>query len=324
MTSGDDLAATGEFGLIAALARRLPQGLGVLIGPGDDAAVVASSDGRVVVTVDLVVEGVLFRRDWAAPDEIGRRAAAASLADVAAMGARPTALVVGLAAPASTQTSWALRLVDGLRDEAALVGASVVGGDVTAGDQVVVSVTALGDLEGRAPVTRSGARAGDVVAVCGRLGWAAAGLAVLRRGFGSPRALVEAYRRPQPPYAAGLDAAVAGASAMCDVSDGLVADLGHVAVASGVVIDVDRAALEVGEPLSAVAAAYGVDPLEWVLTGGDDHALVATFPADAARPEGFAVIGRVRAVAPGTDEEPHVRVDDVPWSGPAGHGHFSG
>ncbi len=315
----DDLACTGEFALIAALGRRLPQGEGVLLGPGDDAAVVAVPDGRVVATVDVLVEGVHFRTDWAAPEAIGRRAAAASLADVAAMGARPTALLVGLAAPRTTPTAWALRLGDGLRDEAALVGASVVGGDVTSADQIVVSVTALGDLDGRAPVTRGGARPGDAVAVCGRLGWAAAGLAVLRRGFGSPRSLVEAYRRPEPPYAAGVAAARAGATSLCDVSDGLVADLGHVADASGVEVDLDRSALPVGEPLVAVAAAYGVDPLEWVLTGGDDHALVATFPAGVVRPQGFVVVGVVRAA-----DQPQVLVDGRTWSGPGGHTHFKG
>ena len=315
----DDLARTGEFALIAALDRRLPQGEGVLLGPGDDAAVVAAPDARVVVTIDVLVEGVHFRTDWAGPDAIGRRAAAASLADVAAMGARPTALVVGVAAPSTTPTAWVLRLGDGLRDEAALVGASVVGGDVTSADQIVVSVTALGDLEGRPPVTRGGARPGDVVAVCGRLGWAAAGLAVLRRGFGSPRSLVEAYRRPEPPYGAGVAAARAGATSMCDVSDGLVADLGHVADASGVAVDLDRSALLAGEPLVAVAAAYGMDPLEWVLTGGDDHALVATFPEDAVLPEGFSVVGVVRAA-----DRAKVLVDGRTWSGPGGHAHFNG
>jgi len=319
-TAPDDLAGMGEFGFIAALARRLPQGSGVVLGPGDDAAVVAAPDSRVVVTVDVLVEGVHFRSDWAGPDDIGRRAAAASLADIAAMGARPTALVVGFAAPPSTPTAWALRVGDGLRDEAALVGASVVGGDVTSAAQVVLSVTALGDLEGRAPVTRSGARSGDIVALCGRLGWAAGGLAVLRRGFGSPRVLVEAYRRPEPPYAAGIAAAHAGATAMCDISDGLVADLGHMAQASGVVIDLDRSLVPVGEPLTDVAAAYGKNPIEWVLTGGDDHALVATFAADAKLPEGFVVIGGVRP----TQGEPRVLVDGEPWSGPGGHTHFSG
>jgi thiamine-monophosphate kinase len=196
------------------------------------------------------------------------------------------------------------------------VGATVVGGDVVRSDQVVVAVTALGDLEGRAPVTRSGARPGDVLAVAGRLGWSAAGLAVLGRGFRSPRVLVEAHKVPSPPYGAGRAAATAGATAMCDVSDGLLQDAGHVASASGVVLEIDTSTLEVGQPLADAAAAFNADPLEWVLRGGEDHALLATFPADSALPEGFTAIGRVSA-GPAA-----VLVDGSPATGPGGHDHF--
>jgi thiamine-monophosphate kinase len=321
--TGPTLGETGEWGLLAALHRRLPQGPGVEIGPGDDAAVVVAPDGRSVVTVDLLVDGVHFRRDWATPHDIGIRAAAASLADVAAMGARPTALVVGLAAPPDLPTAWALRLADGIRDEAATVGASLVGGDVSASSQLVLSVTALGDLQGRRAVTRAGAQVGDRVAVAGRLGWAAAGLAVLRRGFGSPRALVDAYRRPQPPYTAGVRAAAAGATAMCDVSDGLLADLGHLATASGVGVDIWAHRLDPAEPLLALAAAYGREPLPWMLTGGDDHALVATFPPDGSLPEGFRVVGAVVAREPDRAEEALVTVDGRLWAGSGtGHEHY--
>ena len=144
------------------------------------------------------------------------------------MGGRASALTVGLAAPADLPAQWALDLARGIAEECALVGACVVGGDVTAADQVMLAVTALGSVAGE-PVRRSGARPGDVVALAGRQGWAAAGLAVLARGFRSPRALVEAYQRPEPPYAAGPAAAPAGATAMIDVSDGLLADVGHIA-----------------------------------------------------------------------------------------------
>ena len=309
----------GEFGLIEAIRRRLPQGRGVLVGPGDDAAVVAAPDARVVVTTDVLVDGVHFRRDWSAPDDIGHRAAAASLADVAAMGASPTALVVGLATAADLPTSWALRLADGLRDEAALVGASLVGGDVVRSDRLVVSVTALGDLGGLAPVTRAGAKVGDVVALCGRLGWAQAGLTVLRRGFGSPRAVVAAHRRPEPPYEAGPRAAAAGATAMVDVSDGLVADLGHVARASGVQITLELASLTPDGPLLEVASAFGMAALDWVLTGGDDHALAATFPRGVDLPDGFRAIG----VVDKADGEPTVVVPGPAVSGTGGHRHFA-
>ena len=289
----DTLSGVGEFGVIDRVTHDRTQPPGTLLGPGDDAAVVAQPDGRVVACVDVLVEGVHFRLDWSAAVDVGRKAAAANLADVAAMGAAPTALLVGLAAPGTTSVEVIDGLADGLWAEAAVVGVGVVGGDVAAADRLMVSVTALGTLEGRAPVTRAGARPGDVVAVCGRIGWSAAGLAVLTRGFRSPGAVVAAHRAPQPPYAAGPAAALAGATAMIDVSDGLVADLGHVAAASGVGISVSRSRFTVPDRLVEVGAALGVDPLDWMLTGGEDHALAATFPASAELPEGFGVVGEV-------------------------------
>ncbi len=309
------IGGLGEFGLIDAVTTRLPQSGVVLLGPGDDAAIVAAEDGRVVATTDFMIEGRHFRRAWAEPYDIGRKAAARNLADVAAMGGRATALLVGFAAPAELESSWALSFTDGLRDEAEIVGASIVGGDVSSADVIVVSVTALGTLDGRAPLTRSGARPGDVVAVCGRLGWAAAGLAVLGRGFRSPRVVVEAHRRPQPPYGAGPQAAELGATALIDVSDGLLADLGHIADASGVAIDVESAVFEIAQPLRDVGAAVGSDPLAFVLTGGDDHALAGCFPEGTTLPEEWLVIGRV-------SEGAGVTVDGVSYEGPPGHEHF--
>ena len=308
------LSDLGEFGLIAALAERFPQGDDVLLGPGDDAAVVSFPDRRVVVSTDLLVEGRHFRRDWASAADIGHKAAAQNLSDINAMGGRATALTVGLAAPPELSATWALELADGIAAEASAVGASVVGGDVTRADTVMIAVTVLGAVEGEA-VRRSGARPGDVVAIAGRQGWAAAGLAVLARGFRSPRVLVEAHRRPEPPYSAGAQAAKAGATAMIDVSDGLLADVGHIADSSGVAIDIDSAAFEVPEPLHAVGAALGADPMRFILTGGDDHALVATFPPDAGLPEGWTQIGRVAAGS-------GVTVDAAAYEGPAGHVHF--
>ena len=313
-TPATTLADIGEFGLITALAARFPQGEQVLLGPGDDAAVLAVPDGRVVVSTDLHVDTRHFRRDWASAGDIGRRVAAANLSDLNAMGGRATALTVGLAAPAHLPVDWALDLAAGIAEECELVGASVIGGDLTGSEQVMVSVTALGVVDG-APVRRSGARPGDVVALAGRQGWAAGGLAVLTRGFRSPRALVEAYQRPQPPYAAGATAARAGATAMIDVSDGLLADLGHVADASGVAINLRSDAFEVGEPMRAVGAALGVDPMRFVLTGGDDHCLVATFPPGSPLPDGWSVIG---AASSGEG----VTVDGEAYAGPTGHRHF--
>jgi thiamine-monophosphate kinase len=312
----DKLADLGEFGLISAITARLPQGADVLVGPGDDAAVLAAPDGRMVATTDLLVENRHFRRDWSSAADVGHKAAAQNLADVAAMGAVPTAVLVGLGAPPDLPADWALGLADGLREECEPLGTSIVGGDVVRSDLVVVSVTALGDLAGRPPVMRSGARPGDVVAVCGRLGWAEAGFRVLSRGFRAPRVLVEAHRRPTVPYDAGPEAADLGATSMVDVSDGLLADLGHVAVASGVAIDLDPAAFEVPGPIRDAAAALNAEPLDWILTGGEDNALAATFAADVMLPERWRVVGRVQ-------EGEDVTVGGVGYEGSRGHTHFS-
>ena len=309
------LAEVGEFGLIGMLAAKFTQGEHVLTGPGDDAAVLRIRNAHVVVSTDLMVEDRHFRRAWATAEQIGHKVAAQALSDINAMGGRAHSVTVGLAAPADLPAQWALDLADGIAAECALVGASVVGGDVTRADQVVLALTVLGGCE-VAPVLRSGASAGDVVAMTGRQGWAAGGLAVLGRGFRSPRALVEAYQLPVPPYDAGMVAAKAGATAMIDVSDGLLADLGHVADGSGVAIDVQTAAFDLAEPLRAVGAALGVDPMQFLLSGGDDHPIVATFADPGVVPEGWTVIGACTA------GDPVVTVDGADYEGPRGHLHF--
>jgi len=307
------ISDAGEFGLIEALTGIFAQGDQVVVGPGDDAAVLRVRTGHVVVSTDLMVEGRHFRRDWVSAADVGHRAAAQNLSDINAMGGRATSLTIGLAAPADLPAEWALEFARGFAEECALVGASVVGGDLSRADQIVIAVTVLGACT-VAPVVRSGARPGDVLALCGRQGWAAGGMAVLGRGFRSPRVLVEAYRRPEPPYDAGQVAADAGATSMIDVSDGLLADAGHVATASGVAIDVHRDAFEVAEPLQAVGAALGADPLQFILGGGDDHALLATFP-EGSVPDGWLVIG---TVADGAG----VTVDGQAYDGPTGWTHF--
>jgi thiamine-monophosphate kinase len=310
------LADAGEFGLIAELVSRFGQGEHVVVGPGDDAAVLRVRSGHVVVSTDLLVEGNHFRRDWVSATDIGHRAAAQNLSDINAMGGRPTSLTIGLAAPGDLPAQWALDFADGFAAECALVGASVVGGDLTRSETIVVAVTVIGACT-RAPVLRSGAGPGDVLAIAGRQGWSAGGLAVLGRGFRSPRVLVEAYRRPEPPYDAGPAAADAGATAMIDISDGLLADAAHLAEDSGVAIDVRRAAFEVPEPLVAVAAATNADPLDFILGGGEDHALLATFPDEGSVPPGWTVIGVAREGEAGT-----VTVDGSDYDGPTGWTHF--
>ena len=343
-------------------------GPGTVVGIGDDAAVLAAPDGRVVATTDFLLEGRHFRRDWAGPSDIGHRAAARSLADIAAMGGVATALLVAFAAPPGLPSSWALDLVSGLAAECERAGASVAGGDVARSDVVLLAVTGLGDLQGRDPVTRAGARPGDVVAAAGPLGHSAAGLALLTAGFSARPAraaladLITAHLRPAPPYDAGPEAATLGATAMIDISDGLLADLGHVADASGAAIDVRAAALDTAalEPAAralgasvlgasalgtsagtsglgaaalgaAAGAAPGPEPaghaagavpgderataLNWALTGGEDHSLVATFPPAVPLPARWAQIGVVR-------EGRGVLVDGQPHPGAPGWDHF--
>ncbi|MDQ2847613.1 MAG: thiamine-phosphate kinase [Actinomycetota bacterium] len=309
------MAGTGEFSAIGAVTADRRQPPSTLLGPGDDAAIVSTPGGAVVASVDMLVDGVHFRTDWATGEQIGRRAALASMADIAAMGATPTALLVALSAPGATPLDLVTGIGNGLHAAAEEAGAGVVGGDLTASPVVTVSVTVLGDLAAARPVLRSGASSGDLVAITGRLGWAAAGLAVLTRGFRSPAAAVNAYRVPEPPLAQGPIAAAAGATAMIDVSDGLLADLGHIADASGVSIDVRSATLEVPARLAEVASALGKNAQSWLLTGGDDHALAATFPAGLTLPPGWLRIGQVGAGS-------GVTVDGNPYDDEAGWDHF--
>src|SRR5580704_16610204 len=244
----------GEFGLIAALAARLPAAPGTLVGIGDDAAVLAAPDGRVVASTDLLVENRHFRRDWSSAREVGGKAAAQNLADIAAMGAVPTALLVGLATPGDLPVVRAEDLAAGLAQECARVGAAVAGGDISAGPVLMLAVTAVGDLAGQPPVTRSGARPGDVLAVAGRLGHTAAGLALLQAGLDQPASLLAAHRWPHPDYAAGPEAARLGATSMIDVSDGLVQDVGHLAEQSGVRIDLESRLLPHDDKLREAAS----------------------------------------------------------------------
>jgi thiamine-monophosphate kinase len=314
--AGITIGELGEFGLIDAITARMPAAPGAIVGIGDDAAVLRVADPRIVATTDLLVQGRHFRTDWSGPADIGAKAAAQNLADVAAMGAVPEALLVGLAAPSGLPVAWATELASGLADEAARAGAHVVGGDVSEASVIMLAVTALGTMAGREPVTRGGAQPGDVVAVAGRLGLSAAGLALLQAGLTEPADALAAHRRPRPPYPAGPQAAAAGATSMIDVSDGLLADLGHIAAASGVLIDVETARLEPAGPLLAAAAVLGLPPLDWMISGGEDHALAATFPSDAAVPPHWVVIGHVH-------EGHGVRVDGTNYRGQFGWQHFS-
>jgi thiamine-monophosphate kinase len=294
---GGTLRTLGESAVLARIFPRLPDSASTILGPGDDAAVLRAADGRFVVTTDMMIHGPDFRLAWSTPHDLGWKAAATNLADVAAMGAVPTALVVALAAPPDTDVSVLEGLADGLRDacEHLAPGCGVVGGDLSSSATFTIAVTAFGDLEGRPPVTRSGARPGDVLAVSGPLDLAARGLELLfdravdERGTpDAARAValraefpaeIEAQLAPSPPLLDGPAAALAGATAMLDVSDGLAIDGRRIAAASGVRLDILSAELE--SPAS--------------LDGGEAHALLATFPPEAVLPGGFRVIGSVEA-----------------------------
>ena len=309
-----------EEELLAVITPLLPRGPQTPVGTGDDCAVLSFPDSRTAVSIDVLVEGRHFRTDWSTGRDVGARAAAQNLADAAAMGARPVALVVGLVMPAATPVGWVRDFARGLAQGCEPCGAGVVGGDLSAGDSLIVSVTVLGDLEGRAPVLRSGALPGDAVVHVGTLGRSAAGLALLSVGSdcasGSgavipsgqehPQAwaCIEAFRAPAPPLAAGRELALAGATSMLDVSDGLLRDAGRIARASGVVIELDDPGdlpdASFLEPVAALVSGHDGSAARdlarsWLLTGGEDHGLLATVPAHALDrlPTGARVIGRV-------------------------------
>lgn len=332
-SDADTLASVGEVATLRRIFPRLPDASAALVGPGDDAAVLAAPDGRYVVTTDMMIAGPDFRWAWSTPEDIGWKAAATNLADVAAMGARPTALVVAIAAPTHTPVATLEAIADGFRIACLSLapGCGVVGGDLSVSDAFTLAVTAFGDLEGRDPVLRSGARAGDVVAVAGTVGRAARGLRALFAEAvdenGAPDAVraaevaarvpeVADQRRPTPPISAGVLAADAGATAMLDVSDGLALDAGRIAEASDVRIDLWSREL-------------GADP-GTALSGGEDHALLACFPPDVELPTGFRAIGVVlpagRHTESGTDGTitARVSVDGHPYDGRTGWDPYSG
>ena len=285
----------------------------VPLGPGDDAAVLAAPSGSVVLTTDSMVRGRDWRDDWSSAREVGLKVVAQNIADIAAMGAVPTGLLVALAADPETEVAWALELAEGIAQAAGEAGAPVLGGDLSsaASGTVVVAITATGDLEGRPPVCRDGARPGDVVAVRGGLGRSGGGLQLLLAGRGRTHLDGEPGGSEQaahdlclvhrtagsPPWREGPAAARAGATSMIDVSDGLVRDLGRVARASGVRVELDGQALRVQADGPLTRALGADEALVQVLSGGEEHSLVATF-APGEVPTGWHLLGRCTAGAP--------------------------
>jgi thiamine-monophosphate kinase len=293
--AGPTLADSGEDGLLSVIFPLLPGGPGVLIGPGDDTAQLRTASGSVLATTDAMVRGRDWLDEWSTGADVGAKTVAQNLADIAAMGGVPTGLLVTLIADPRTPLAWARDFTQGLAQAASEAGVPVLGGDLSSAPEgvLVVSVTALGECDGTEPVCRSGARAGDVVAVCGSLGHSAAGLLLLQRGQGGQAPeLVDRHRRPRPPYLQGPVAARAGATAMLDVSDGLGRDAGRIARASGVRIVLDEELLaDDVEQLEQVVSHE--DAWRSVTEGGEEHSLLACFPRGTALPQGWRAIGQV-------------------------------
>jgi thiamine-monophosphate kinase len=282
-----ELRHLGEFGLIARLTGGLEPGPGVEAGVGDDAAVLLPTPGhRLVVTTDVLVEGLDFTAELSEPEDWGWKAVTANLSDLAAMAAEARWLVLALTVPEATPVPTLERVYAGVGQACRTFGVSLVGGDVSAGPALSLAVTALGEAE--RPVLRSGARPGDRLVVTGPLGAAAAGLALLRSGdpaakelLGRFPGLAAAHRRPQPALAMGVVLARAGATAMIDVSDGLAGDALHLAESSRVGVEVHEAAVPLAPGVVQAAGLLGLDPLALALAGGEDFVLAAALPRAA-------------------------------------------
>ncbi|MDU0478503.1 thiamine-phosphate kinase [Staphylococcus chromogenes] len=288
------LGELGEHGVIERILALAPSNRN-----GDDAAVLGqpAPNSRTVVSTDLLVEGKHFRTDWSTPEEVGQRAILQNFADIEAMGARPLAAVLGIVAPSSTPVSFVEGLARGVEERVAYYNAELVGGDLTSGDNLVISVTAIGSLGGSAPALELGkAKPGQTLIAAGSIGYSGAGLALLHA---MPRTevpaelqpLVQAFVSPQLIPGRGMIARATGATAMTDNSDGLVVDLETMARRSGVRIDLDPAAIAPNELLTAAGELLGIDPWTWVLGGGEDHTLLGTTSFEV--PSGFRPIGSV-------------------------------
>ena len=293
--AGPTLADLGEDGLLSVIFPLLPGGPGVLIGPGDDTALLRTPSGSVLATTDAMVRGRDWLDQWSTGADVGVKTVTQNIADIAAMGGVPTGLLVTLIADPQTPLAWVRDFTRAVAQAAGEAGVPVLGGDLSSAPEgvLVVSLTALGECDGAEPVRRGGAQAGDCLAVCGSLGRSAAGLVLLQRGQGgrAPE-LVDYHRRPHTPYQQGPVAARAGATAMLDISDGLGRDAGRIARASGVRIALDEALL--GDDVEQLRHAIGeADAWRSVTEGGEEHSLLACFPSADVLPAGWRKVGEV-------------------------------
>ena len=294
------VAQIGEEALIAALGeifghfgdgKNLKNQKNLLFGIGDDGAVLAPSELATVATMDLAVEDVHFRTDWSTAHQIGAKVAVANIADVYAMGGDPHSLLVGISLTGQEEVDWVLDLARGIADEAKKVGAQVIGGDTVRGEKITIAITALGNTS--EPIYRSGAKVGDHLVISGLPGASAAGLALLKA---EKRELfpeiVRAHLQPSVDGKKAHALISAGATAMCDLSDGLLVDVTRISEASGIGLRINLDNLDLSS-LSEVGSALAVNPISWVLTSGEEHLFIATLPPSAALPEGALQIGEV-------------------------------
>ncbi len=283
----------GEFELLDAIRRRLPPpGPRVRLGSGDDAAIVVP-EGATATSVDALVDGVHFKREWCSPAQIGAKALAAALSDLAAMGAAPGEAYAVLGLPPDLDEAGCLELLDGMAALAARTGTTLAGGDVSRSPVLSLAITVVGHAPGPgAFVSRAGARPGDALVVTGELGAAAAGLLQLEAGRDVPveqgphghrstgTSQIARQLEPQPRLEAGRALAANGATAMIDLSDGLGGDAVHIARASGAGLRIEAAALPLADGVAAVARTAEKDPLDLAVGGGEDYELLAALPAE--------------------------------------------
>ena len=284
-----------ESELLAALTRIFSRGTddAVIVGIGDDAAVVKASLTPLALATDMAVEGTHFNRNWSSLYEIGAKVTAANLADIFAMGGQPEYLLVAAALPKNFTVEEIEELALGIYDEAASVGALVVGGDLTYSERIVISISVFGSVA--RPLLRSGAHVGDRVLLSRLTGESAAGLAILQRGILDGDSAE--HRNPTVEYEKA-QAISSIAHSLTDVSDGLISELSQIADASHVQIEIDRELLQSSEGfsrLASLATEHGCDVWEWILHGGEDHVFLATVPSGVTVPSGFIEIGRVVA-----------------------------
>lgn len=267
---------------------------GVEVGIGDDAAVVSASNNKLVATLDIAIEDVHFKTLWSSPFQIGAKLTTANLADLFSMGATPKYLLVGAAISEVSNSEVITELAQGIRSVADKFEVSVIGGDLSKSEKMSLSITALGEMT-KDPITRSGASAGDLIYLSALPGLSAAGLAILERGLDRPKYVVQAHLNPKLVAPIKL---IEVASAMSDISDGLVSDARNIARASKVDLNFDTSALEASpdfKDLGELATELGVDVYDWILSGGEDHFFIATVPEKYADKNLGIQVGKVVA-----------------------------